>query len=63
MKPSRVVVLPAVEKLAVPVLGVPADMLEAHTQRKLDAMRESYDTFKQGQQATNSRKIAHSQGH
>lgn len=46
MKPSRVVILPAVEKLAVPVLGIPADTLEAHTQRKLDAMRESYDAFK-----------------
>lgn len=56
MKPSHVVILPAVEKLAVPVLGILADTLEAHTQRKLDAMRESYEAFKQGQQATSPRK-------
>lgn len=47
MKPSRVVILPAVEKLAVPVLGIPADTLEVHTQRKLDAMREQWAKFKE----------------
>lgn len=54
MKPSRVVILPAVEKLAVPVLGVPADVLEAHTQRKLDAMREQWTNFKQQENAPKS---------
>lgn len=45
MKPNRVVILPAVEKLAVPVLGVPAEKLEEHTQRKLDAQRETWEKF------------------
>jgi hypothetical protein len=47
MKTRPVVIMPAVEKLAVPWLGVPADMLEAHTQLKLDALREQWIKFKQ----------------